>query len=246
MEQQGEKQMIAVSCACGKQFKAKPELAGRKVKCPQCHDPLEIPRPQSQQPADDRLGSLLDDLGVSQAAAANSCPHCKQPLPSEAVVCVKCGYHLQDGRQLRTKSLIRKEGLVGKSHLGTTMRADLPKTMKQLVAVSRTGGIVCLLMSVVAVCLASLAATIPELNEQITALHPKLNVVTLAGPGTLSGIAGIMSLVVSNQAKQGLPSARTWGFLTGLLMLPLVPVATLFGVLIICLFLHPDTKRFYR
>ncbi|MBI1248885.1 hypothetical protein GC197_13720 [bacterium] len=34
---------IAVECLCGKRFQAKPELAGKRVKCPACGSAIDIP-----------------------------------------------------------------------------------------------------------------------------------------------------------------------------------------------------------
>ncbi|MBN2563534.1 MAG: hypothetical protein JXQ75_21655 [Phycisphaerae bacterium] len=34
---------IAVNCRCGKKFKVKDHMAGKKVRCPQCKAPLQIP-----------------------------------------------------------------------------------------------------------------------------------------------------------------------------------------------------------
>ena len=62
---------IQAACTCGAQFAAKPELAGKRVKCPKCGQPFMIPAGPalavSASPADDPLG-----LGAaySQAAAA--------------------------------------------------------------------------------------------------------------------------------------------------------------------------------
>lgn len=39
---------IVVDCGCGKRFKAKDSLAGRKVRCPGCREPLRIPGGQSK------------------------------------------------------------------------------------------------------------------------------------------------------------------------------------------------------
>ena len=35
--------MISVDCSCGKSLRVKDELAGRKVRCPACSQPLSIP-----------------------------------------------------------------------------------------------------------------------------------------------------------------------------------------------------------
>jgi hypothetical protein len=53
---------IAVACQCGKRFQAKDELAGKRVKCPGCGNPLAIPTPQ---PAGG--GNDLDDMFGSSA-----------------------------------------------------------------------------------------------------------------------------------------------------------------------------------
>src|SRR5205814_5727645 len=50
--------------------------------------------------------SLFDEIGL-QAAAANTrpCPGCTEPLPIEAVVCIKCGYNTRLGRRMQTLKL---------------------------------------------------------------------------------------------------------------------------------------------
>ena len=37
---------IVASCKCGKRFKAKDSMAGRKVRCPHCKNPIRIPGPK--------------------------------------------------------------------------------------------------------------------------------------------------------------------------------------------------------
>lgn len=39
---------IALSCACGRDFRIKDELAGKKVKCPECSTVLVVPKPSAQ------------------------------------------------------------------------------------------------------------------------------------------------------------------------------------------------------
>ena len=36
---------IVIACQCGKKLQAKDELAGKRVKCPQCGQPLTVPAP---------------------------------------------------------------------------------------------------------------------------------------------------------------------------------------------------------
>jgi len=45
---------IVVKCQCGKKFKTKDELAGRKVRCPGCREPLRIPGGRSEKGASPR------------------------------------------------------------------------------------------------------------------------------------------------------------------------------------------------
>lgn len=116
---------------CGKSFKAPAKLAGKKVGCPGCKQPVQIPgrglaAPKSAAVApatssdggiDDAagVGSLLDEIGFQQAAAANRCPDCKEDLEPEAVLCVSCGYHLETGKKLETQTVEKKRKKTGSS-----------------------------------------------------------------------------------------------------------------------------------
>ena len=54
---------IAATCSCGKRFRAKAELAGKRVKCPGCGNALTIPGGQpAPSPSGSSLGSDLDSL----------------------------------------------------------------------------------------------------------------------------------------------------------------------------------------
>lgn len=61
---------ISVTCACGGKFQAPPALAGKRVKCPKCGQPIAVPppaAPQSSAPSDDDplgLGPMGLDLGT--------------------------------------------------------------------------------------------------------------------------------------------------------------------------------------
>ena len=41
---------IKATCTCGAEFKVKPELAGKRVKCPKCGDTFAVPKPQTAEP----------------------------------------------------------------------------------------------------------------------------------------------------------------------------------------------------
>jgi hypothetical protein len=54
---------IPVTCACGQAFRAKDELAGKRIKCPKCGQVLDIPKPQGGEGESGASGlSPLDDL----------------------------------------------------------------------------------------------------------------------------------------------------------------------------------------
>jgi len=118
---------IKVQCACGKAFAAKDELAGKTVKCPGCQKPIKIPGGQASAaqpkpagakqaaakpaaagapkaaPAKGAGADLFDEVGLQAAAAGTQpCPGCSEPMPIQAVVCIKCGYNTRIGRRMET------------------------------------------------------------------------------------------------------------------------------------------------
>lgn len=61
---------IVVKCQCGKKFKAKDKLAGRKVRCPACREPLRIPAGGSEAGAPEGAAkSKSSPAGVNAEAA---------------------------------------------------------------------------------------------------------------------------------------------------------------------------------
>ncbi len=121
---------IKVQCACGKVFAAKDELAGKTVKCPSCQQPLKIlaggsgvnkpaaakqaapaakaaasnaPAPKPAAPAQ-RVDDLFDEIGLAPPTeGTRPCPGCSEPMPIEAVLCIKCGYNTRIGRRMHTE-----------------------------------------------------------------------------------------------------------------------------------------------
>ncbi len=101
------------SCTtCGKQYRWKPELAGRKVRC-KCGAAMNVP---AEDPAAAELVveeiELAAEPGTPVIAGAPSaapppageammaCPSCKQPMGLGAVICTQCGLNLKTGRQI--------------------------------------------------------------------------------------------------------------------------------------------------
>jgi hypothetical protein len=55
---------IPLQCDCGRSMRVKDELAGRKVKCPQCAAVLTVPQPEP--PAEDQAYELISDDGPEE------------------------------------------------------------------------------------------------------------------------------------------------------------------------------------
>lgn len=115
MDEQGR-----FSCErCGKQYKWKPEFAGRKVKC-KCGFVMTAPAKfpelvaagKKQAPDHDdgpNLDALYDlaDEGKQAAAAAPAmirCPHCRNEMEPGQGVCPSCGFDLKTGAKPSRKS----------------------------------------------------------------------------------------------------------------------------------------------
>lgn len=106
---------------CGKQYKWKPQLAGRKTQCTGCGQKMRLP----QEPGGkvEPIGGLLkdkpdesaggyevavpgeDDAAAGRVAAGSApdhCPACNAKLKPGAVICINCGYHVGKGQKLQT------------------------------------------------------------------------------------------------------------------------------------------------
>ena len=95
---------------CGKKYRWKPQLAGKKVRC-KCSAVITVP---AQLPAAEEQTYGLDlgdsDAGIAVAQAAQSeaggeesCPSCGAQVPASAVICVSCGFNLATSSQMETK-----------------------------------------------------------------------------------------------------------------------------------------------
>ena len=119
---------ITAKCtSCSAQFKVKSEWAGKRVKCPKCAKPFQIPAPQkspARQAANDPLQlapaverphnpmlDLLDDVGVESTPRGPVCPSCGAEMAVGARICVECGYDTETGKQLETTSY-REKGAI--------------------------------------------------------------------------------------------------------------------------------------
>ncbi|MFT5527202.1 MAG: DNA-directed RNA polymerase subunit RPC12/RpoP [Pirellulaceae bacterium] len=83
---------IPVKCQCGGAFQAKPELAGKRIKCPKCSQPIAIPNPNAQSAAASQPVATGEPIiarcqcGAGFKAPAHlagkqvRCPQCKQAI----------------------------------------------------------------------------------------------------------------------------------------------------------------------
>lgn len=78
---------VIVACSCGKRLKAKPELAGKKVKCPGCGGVLVVPALRAPV-ATDATAAPPSTAPVAE----KECPTCLATVPGAAVLCVCCGF----------------------------------------------------------------------------------------------------------------------------------------------------------
>ena len=87
-----------VACpSCGTNYRWKPELGGKKVRC-KCGNPFEIPA----FPPVGAAGAGPIELAVGAAPPAR-CPSCGGEIKPTAVICLNCGFNLKTGQALNTQ-----------------------------------------------------------------------------------------------------------------------------------------------
>ena len=97
------------SCpSCGKNYRWKPEFAGRSAKCA-CGAKLVVPAetPSASAAADIPIAPEAKQPVKTQRINPSSspdveskCPSCSAALASGAVLCINCGYNLKTGQKL--------------------------------------------------------------------------------------------------------------------------------------------------
>ena len=118
---------------CGKEYRWKPELAGRKAKCA-CGATLVVPTerpgngasPAAQPPSVSvhapaaavapppvppaKPAEAKPSVAASAApSAASTCPSCGGSLAPGAVFCVNCGYNLKTGKTLTAAVVVERD-----------------------------------------------------------------------------------------------------------------------------------------
>lgn len=113
---------ISFQCGmCGKAFRVKDELGGRKAKCG-CGASLSIPKGAAASkrvaasgarptvkvaaavPVATRSSAEDEDLFDQElASATKACPSCKSVVKLDTVLCVKCGYNFRERKKVETE-----------------------------------------------------------------------------------------------------------------------------------------------
>jgi hypothetical protein len=84
-------------------------MVGKSVRCRKCNTTIEVPEPVPAESADS-LADLFDEMDwdpLKRTSAApdqmgGSCPHCHADMPTNATLCLDCGYHQGLNRQLKS------------------------------------------------------------------------------------------------------------------------------------------------
>jgi len=122
---------IKVKCgSCSARFKAKDELAGRRVKCPKCQQPVVIeaaaapvavPR-APKAAAHNPLLDILDEEDVRSRVRGPVCDNCGSEVKQGMVICIDCGFNLETGDQLETEADEDVESYAGMTGTEQMMR----------------------------------------------------------------------------------------------------------------------------
>lgn len=83
---------------CGKQLATPDDKAGKTGKCPDCGEPVSVPRPQSEYQAEDPFdfGEIASSLPpIATGRSMRSCPMCGAQVSSTDQSCPACGEELK-------------------------------------------------------------------------------------------------------------------------------------------------------
>ncbi len=74
--------------------------------------------------------SLYDEIGLQAAAVGTRpCPGCTEPMPLEAIICIKCGYNARIGRRMETAKMSGSEGDVGHGSVASSLLEKAAQTI---------------------------------------------------------------------------------------------------------------------
>lgn len=98
--------MGTIDCSCGKSIPARPEWAGKKIRCPQCHAILPVPA----EGAADAPATAADPAAPPDKPAppvdlpqTRPCPFCGEAIQAAAKKCRFCGEFLDGSSRPPTR-----------------------------------------------------------------------------------------------------------------------------------------------
>ncbi|HBC86325.1 MAG TPA: hypothetical protein DCZ94_05150 [Lentisphaeria bacterium] len=121
---------IRVKCGkCGQEYELEDSDAGQKAEC-QCGAEMIVPIPEIPQSVPDSIPLKSKPLSIkrqqpvepppptameqgSVGDAAGMCPKCKNPVKSDAVICINCGHNLKLGVNVKTIAKAKVAGSFG-------------------------------------------------------------------------------------------------------------------------------------
>jgi predicted Zn finger-like uncharacterized protein len=90
---------ISIQCgSCKNEYRVDDKLAGKKVKCKECGQPITVPAFSGIEDPNALNLDIPMPAMPSMAPKATKCPKCHNPLPSSARICLGCGFNLQTGK----------------------------------------------------------------------------------------------------------------------------------------------------
>ena len=90
---------VIIKCpnaGCGKQMQVPDNAAGKRVQCPTCKQPFQVPAAQPAAATASSASSPSITLSdATPSASASKCPACGSKLNEGAIACMDCGFMLQ-------------------------------------------------------------------------------------------------------------------------------------------------------
>ena len=235
---------IKVKCGnCSAQFKAKEELAGRRVKCPKCQNPVTIKAPtaaarQAPKRAGNPLLDILDEEDVRSRASGPICDNCGSEVKRGAVICIDCGFNLETGDRLETEASEDVENNAGMSGTEQMMR----KAKRDLEESEDQGGdgdfgdgaesyVIAMVAGFFGIIMLGMALAVVFFMEQLVTLTNPAVISLIASVFLYIGMAVWISIVAfSAESKHGIACVVSlglycpiFGFMTGkTLVLPAI------------------------
>ena len=210
---------IKVKCgSCSARFKAKDELAGRRVKCPKCQKPVVIeaaaPVPVASAPkaakaaAHNPLLDILDEEEVRSRVRGPMCDNCGSEVKRGMVICIDCGFNLETGDQLETEAdedIESSAGMTGTEQMMRKAERDLEEAEDAGIDGDFGDGAESYLIALVAgffgLIMLCMGLAVVFFMEQLTTLMSPAGISLIASILLYMGMAAWISIVAFSAAQ---------------------------------------------